>query len=86
MQNNNNNKHVFALNSDWLIVLFTPFAIGQCKYFGFASRNRKPLYESIVHVVRSTDYDESYQTSIVDFGSLQGLISVLVAGITARIV
>ena len=27
--------HVFASNSDWLVVLFTSVAIGQSSYFGF---------------------------------------------------
>ena len=27
--------HVFASNSDWLVVLFTSVAIGQSNYFGF---------------------------------------------------
>ena len=27
--------HVFASNSDWLVVLFTPVVIGQCDHFGF---------------------------------------------------
>ena len=38
--------HVFASNSDWLIVLFAPVAIGQSNYFGFGftSLNWKPLY------------------------------------------
>ena len=38
--------HVFASNSDWLVVLFTSVAIGQSNYFGFgpATLNWKPLY------------------------------------------
>ena len=27
--------HLFASNSDWLVVLFTSIAIGQSNYFGF---------------------------------------------------
>ena len=27
--------HVFASNSDWLVMLFTSVAIGQSNYFGF---------------------------------------------------
>ena len=39
--------HVFALISDWLVVLFTPVAIGQSNYFGFGctTLNWKPLYK-----------------------------------------
>ena len=38
--------HVFASDSDWLIVLFTSVAIGQSNYFGFGftTHNWKPLY------------------------------------------
>ena len=41
--------HVFALNSDWLVVLFTSVAIGQSNYFGFGftTLNWKPLYLAI---------------------------------------
>ena len=41
--------HVFASNSDWLVVLFTSVAIGQTNYFGFGftTLNRKPLYIAI---------------------------------------
>ena len=37
--------HVFALNSDWLVVLFTSVAMGQSNYFGFGftTLNWKPL-------------------------------------------
>ena len=37
--------HVFASNSDWLVVLFTSVAIGQSNYFGFGltTLNWKPL-------------------------------------------
>ena len=42
--------HVFASNSDWLVVLFTSVAIGQSKYFGFGFTplNWKPLYSNTV--------------------------------------
>ena len=41
--------HVFASNSDWLVVLFTSVAIGQSNYFGFGftTLNWKLLYLAI---------------------------------------
>ena len=37
--------HVFASNSDWLVVLFPSVVIGQSNYFGFGftTRNCKPF-------------------------------------------
>ena len=47
--------HVFASNSDWLVVLFTSVVIGhsnnQSNYyfgFGFTTLNWKPLYVQIM--------------------------------------
>ena len=41
--------HVFASNSDWLVVLCTSIATGQSNYFGFGftTLNWKPLYLEI---------------------------------------
>ena len=40
--------HVFATNSDWLVVLFSSVAIGQSNYFGFGftTLSWKPFYHS----------------------------------------
>ena len=37
--------HVFASNSDWLVMLFAPVVIGQSNYFGFGftTLDWKPL-------------------------------------------
>ena len=48
--------HVFASNSDWLVVLFTSVAIGQSNYvgFGFATLNWKPLFHVAVVALQRT--------------------------------
>ena len=53
--------HVFALNSDWLAVLFTSVAIGQSNYFGFGFTTTALLAEWLIIVMRCSITAGTYQ-------------------------